>query len=314
MFIWVLQALPFNTAGQCVRDGSVQCTGCKLCTHPLRVKGRNILDSTNRKQPFQNNQLNLNSDGTSPKVKLVEVTDEGSRRRNYREPIYVDYPNGDEVVKKDKTKTNGVLDGIYVKELTATRPSCRLMHYSYLTSPDLMWEKRVWRKIEQGGIINDMYFENHYSNKQLWQVIVDGLRKSPDSLKAYGYYDTIGAIFSNPLSKSFAYGALERRIPHAWILVEDWYFDKVRSVMDVKIIGICPVVPGLQMNEELKLFWLYFPQLEPMLKHAKINMPHGMVNDYYELFWKRMFNSTIIKETNVYQKSAMEEIPASPKN
>lgn len=46
---------------------------------------------------------------------------------------------------------------------------------------------------------------------------------------------------------------------------EDWFFDKQRSVMDVRIIGISPVV--YFRNEETgdimgpkNLFWLYFPE------------------------------------------------------
>lgn len=46
-------------------------------------------------------------------------------------------------------------------------------------------------------------------------------------------------------------------------LKEDWFFDKERSVLDVRIIGICPVRYNKDQNGTIigtwEMFWLYFP-------------------------------------------------------
>ena len=53
-----------------------------------------------------------------------------------------------------------------------------------------------------------------------------------------------------------------------WRLKEEWFFDKQRSVMDVRIIGICPMKEVYDDGEymgEAKIFWLYFPEARPYL-------------------------------------------------
>ena len=48
-----------------------------------------------------------------------------------------------------------------------------------------------------------------------------------------------------------------------WLVKEHWFFDKQKSVMDVRIIGLCPVYtvssddPEL-IGQEQELFWIYF--------------------------------------------------------
>ena len=96
---------------------------------------------------------------------------------------------------------------------------------------------------------------------------------------------------------------------------EDWFFDKERSVLDVRILGICPVVNVCEdpnslgfktfcgKNEEL--FWLYFPHLRPYLSryytYNEQNDAQWMSFD--DLFFKRRFNAVMYKESNVYDRS-----------
>lgn len=92
-------------------------------------------------------------------------------------------------------------------------------------------------------------------------------------------------------------------------LKEDWFFDKERSVLDVRIIGIAPVcyrideatgnVIGLQ-----NLFWLYFPECRYVFQNFfvqnKDNDAQRMSFD--DLFWKRMFQSYVVKSSNLYDR------------
>lgn len=89
---------------------------------------------------------------------------------------------------------------------------------------------------------------------------------------------------------------------------EDWFFDKQRSVMDVRIIGISPVIVEYDEEGEVKgekqLFWLYFPECRYVFQNYFV---YNRKNDaqrmsFDDLFWKRMFASFIHKESNVYDR------------
>ena len=89
---------------------------------------------------------------------------------------------------------------------------------------------------------------------------------------------------------------------------EDWFFDKQRSVMDVRIIGISPVIIEFDDQGDAKgekqLFWLYFPECRYVFQNYFV---YNRQNDaqrmsFDDLFWKRMFASYIHKESNVYDR------------
>ena len=91
---------------------------------------------------------------------------------------------------------------------------------------------------------------------------------------------------------------------------EDWYFDKKKSQMLVRIIAICPVMIKERNDEEFKepLFWVYFPEARPTLAHAEVfNRNNDAARrSYDELFMKRFFNSYVYKESNVYDRRISE--------
>lgn len=90
---------------------------------------------------------------------------------------------------------------------------------------------------------------------------------------------------------------------------EDWFFDKERSVLDVRIIGICPVIydkdPATGEISGLKeLFWLYFPECRYVFQNFFVQNRDNDAQrmSFDDLFWKRMFQSYIMKETNLYDR------------
>jgi gliding motility associated protien GldN len=94
---------------------------------------------------------------------------------------------------------------------------------------------------------------------------------------------------------------------------EDWFFDKQRSVMDVRIIGISPVV--FYTNEETgdimgtkNLFWLYFPECRYVFQNYFVynTSNSAMRMSFDDLFWKRQFSSYIHKEKNVFDRTVGE--------
>lgn len=92
-------------------------------------------------------------------------------------------------------------------------------------------------------------------------------------------------------------------------LKEDWFFDKERSVMDIRILGICPVIYDKDENGQIvalrELFWLYFPKCRYVFNNYFV---YNEKNDaqwmsFDDLFWKRQFSSTIYKESNVFDRN-----------
>lgn len=92
-------------------------------------------------------------------------------------------------------------------------------------------------------------------------------------------------------------------------LKEDWFFDKERSVMDVRILGIAPVIYDRDETGQIiglrELFWLYFPHCRYVLNNYYVYNPDNDAQwmSFDDLFWKRRFSSTIYKESNVFDRS-----------
>jgi gliding motility associated protien GldN len=91
-------------------------------------------------------------------------------------------------------------------------------------------------------------------------------------------------------------------------LKEDWFFDKERSVLDVRIIAIAPVrykKEGKEIKGMEEMFWLYFPHCRFVLNNYFV---YNEKNDaqwmsFDDLFWKRRFTCTIYKQQNVMDRN-----------
>lgn len=95
-------------------------------------------------------------------------------------------------------------------------------------------------------------------------------------------------------------------------LKEDWFFDKERSVLDVRIIAIAPVKyttekdPNgrIQITGMENMFWLYFPHCRFVFNNYFV---YNDKNDaqwmsFDDLFWKRRFNAVAYKQSNTYDR------------
>jgi len=230
----------------------------------------------------------------------------------------------------------------------------RVQQYASLRQADVMWSRKIWREIDMRQKINHPFYypENDgvghtiEDRKSLIDVIYSAILEG--SITAYGnpsMDDEFREVMSQDDIKKIG-GAKEelvtvidwnavnagadpeeatkdtltkvpfnRNTVKKWRIKEEWYFDKQRSVMDVRIIGICPMQEG---KDEITgeptgffdpLFWVYFPDARPILANAEIfNL---MKNDaerrtYDDIFWKRMFSSYIIKESNVMDRKLNE--------
>ena len=107
----------------------------------------------------------------------------------------------------------------------------------------------------------------------------------------------------------------DRNIVKKWRLKEEWFFDKQRSVMDVRIIGLAPLqedrdeVNGQILGTFSPLFWVWFPEAREILINAEVfNLVKNNAErrTYDDIFWKRMFGSTIVKESSVMDRKINE--------
>lgn len=201
---------------------------------------------------------------------------------------------------------------------------------------DVMWSKRVWRVIDLREKLNlPIYYPEEptvclmslfdvlkcalltdnlkaYSNPifddeftmPMTKVEVQNLLVSWDSTNQVEDVNNPGQFITVPLKKEIN----SVNIRQYWIK-EDWYFDKQRSVMESKIIGICPLAEKVSESGEMigvkPLFWIYFPDARPYLAKAAVFNRHNDAErmSYDELFVKRMFSSYVYKESNVYNRA-----------
>jgi gliding motility associated protien GldN len=96
-----------------------------------------------------------------------------------------------------------------------------------------------------------------------------------------------------------------------WRVKELWFFDKQRSVMDVRIIGLCPIASlrdentGRLNGQMRPICWFYFPEARQALRNTQsFNLVKNEAENktFEDIFLKRMFSSTIVKEGNVYDR------------
>ncbi|MEX2596980.1 MAG: gliding motility protein GldN [Salibacteraceae bacterium] len=241
-------------------------------------------------------------------------------------------------VSPSVSNAQDVLDGIYRPEHTLER---RVIPYAPLREADIMWLKRVWRRIDLREKINHpMYFPEKpaQGRKSLFDVMKDAILND-GTLTAYdpgplGDDDMFtkrmttdevrNLLFrkDTSLTEDLITGEMKEVIVNMetkstevkWYEIkEEWFFDRQRSVMDVRTIGICPMIAKTdELTGEFRglkqLFWVYYPEARYVFVKSEVfNRSNDVERRTYEdIFWKRQFGSFITKESNVYNRSISE--------
>jgi gliding motility associated protien GldN len=236
-----------------------------------------------------------------------------------------------------------VLDGIYERE---TIPQRIPIPYPHLRESDMMWTKRVWRIIDLREKMNHpLYYPTvrMHDRISLVQRLFDAIKYN----EINAYDPVVDDEFSTLLSYDQVvrnFGALDeevvRQLPDGrdttivipgdfrWqdvkqlIIKEEWFFDKQHSTMQVRILGICPLrgfVKTLQTGDEQEdiggdltwqdLFWVYYPHARSVLANTAVfnDFNDAQRISFDDIFFKRRFNSYIIRETNVYNNRRVNE-------
>ena len=232
---------------------------------------------------------------------------------------------------EDPPPRDGVYDKTAIKEVQP-------IPYPYLREADVVWTRRIWRIIDMREKMNQpFYFPEKPQNdwRSFVQILMDGLREetiiaySPESdqflvpMKYTEIRDKLEKIDSvrlpRPDNPDIMYDTVIRNeFDPANVkklkIKEDYYFDRQRSVMEVRILGICPVVDEIDKTTgekrfEKNLFWVYFPECRNLFaKNEMFNMKNGSAGrlTYDDVFMKRIFSSYVYKEENVYDRAINE--------
>lgn len=215
--------------------------------------------------------------------------------------------------------------------------------YAPLREADVMWKKRVWRIIDlrekinlplyypiQGDVnglrslANVLYkaaveevslrvyadFPDDFSV----EITATEVKKKVSKTDSFAMKSQIDPSLDSlnpdgsPFYKSVVEEFQSNRVKKI-LLKEEWFFDRQRSVLDVRILGICPLYEQEDKEKGDKyLFWVYFPEARTTLaRYDVFNRANGSERRTFDdIFWKRQFSSYIIKEENVYDRSINE--------
>jgi gliding motility associated protien GldN len=222
-------------------------------------------------------------------------------------------------------------DGIYDKENSTNR---RFIPYTHLREGDVNWEKRVWRKLDMREKQNQQLYyptEAVTSRISLMQLVLKYVLSGqiiaftdeefllPYELSAIRSKIVIVGDTTDVEEFDASGNSVMVRKPgvtdSTWIyenftsldLKEDWFFDKQKSVLEVRILamGFNALKPGKEDIGEFNMFYTYFPACRPFFaKHEVYNAKNDAERRTFEdIFWKRQFSSIATKETNVYDRT-----------
>jgi gliding motility associated protien GldN len=213
--------------------------------------------------------------------------------------------------------------------------------YHYLREADIMWSKRIWRVIDLKEKMNlpFAYPLSHSTTdrRNLIDVILDAAeegplalysssddefttRLSPQEIKKLGGAGEDTVTLQHPYPPYDSYDTvIAREVSRdkviAYRIKEDWFFDKQRSDMEVRIIGLAPLVYAedefgnrREGNLMVPLFWVYYDEARILFNNAET---FNRFNDtlrltYDDVFQKRLFTSYIVKVSNVYDRRIEE--------
>lgn len=189
-----------------------------------------------------------------------------------------------------------------------------------------------WQKWQDGDLFKYPFLQSQYGDpniaggtfmtdsiyreevKSMQYLGKENIDPNPQPYTGVDGYDSIKYVNGNPEvvypPNEYVWYSSEDIIQYH--LKEDWFFDKERSVMDVRIIGIAPVIYSKDENGNItgfkELFWLYFPECRYVFQNFYVQSRHNDAQrmSFDDLFWKRMFQSYIIKESNIYDREVKD--------
>jgi len=237
-------------------------------------------------------------------------------------PIVVDSSGVSDTTLKKSLRPDNVTDRPGVMERTP-------LPYEHLRWDDALFSEKVWRELDLREKLNKVFqYEAEDDNGS--QIFINMLLKAVNSGEVTAFADdrfttpkslaeisqlTVGTndtvAQTDPLdpSKIIRYvvtrASFDAKSVNKIRIKEEWVFDREASRLFVRILGIAPLKTlyfpnGQERPGSSPMFWVYYPDLSPMLAKSEVYNPKNMGTGrmtWEELFESRMFASYIIKST-----------------
>lgn len=224
--------------------------------------------------------------------------------------------------------------GLYDKGIKEKSP----IPYSHLREADVMWSKRIWRNIDLRVKMNHpLYFPTSPigDRASLMSIILAEIKSG--TVNAYDAFvggsdmtvkitqadidEKMGASVDTT-SIQIAPGQYKDTVTvteptpedvKEIQVMEEWYFDKKHSRMDVRILGLMPI--RHYFNNELgeyqksRVCWIYYPDFRNTFANHEIFNPNNDAHriSFDDFFMQRRFSSIIIAESNVYDNRQINQ-------
>lgn len=198
--------------------------------------------------------------------------------------------------------------------------------YEHIREADVFWKKRVWRVIDTREKMNLAFrYPKEYFVEILRVYALEGeitvydpiddkftTKLDGDEAYAQGAGKPYWEMVVNPLTGRMDSVLIEPDLDPQKVIKfrikEDWIFDEGTSTMQVRILGVAPIVEvfgddGVYRGEKV-LFWAYYPELREVLaQHRYFNTKNDATTmTWADIFDMRYFSSYIYKESNVHDR------------
>jgi len=199
----------------------------------------------------------------------------------------------------------------------------RALPYAPIREADILWEQRVWRVIDTREKMN-LHFR--YPKQPFVTLLIEAVESgrlqafstendefslplSPQQVQRMVYSTDTIAVY-DPETGNETYQVVNNSLNpedvKRYRIKEHWYFDSKTSTMQVRILGIAPLLEEYDDNGNFRyerpLFWVYYPHARELLN--KLPAPlDGRLNhpmSWADVLDMRQFSSYIIKASNIH--------------